>query len=65
LADRDLHVKAFHALLLLALGAVRALRTKVTGLQATTGPQDGPQSAAQQFSVRKATSAFIASKFAA
>jgi hypothetical protein len=29
------------------------------------GAQPGPQSAAQQFSVRKATSSFIASKLAA
>jgi hypothetical protein len=47
------------------LVAARLIRGALTGPQATTGPHAGPQSAAQQFSVRKATSAFIASKFAA
>jgi hypothetical protein len=41
----------------------RALRSEV--LQAAAGAQAGPQSAAQQFSVRNASSAFIASKSAA
>ena len=50
--DSDVDMQAFHEALLLAVGLA----------DARTGTQDFPP---QQFSVRKATKAFIASKFAA